>query len=234
MTCLSLRDRMSSRQTRETRWADVRHQEADQAEGAASAAHPPDTHRLAVGQSTSPLRKQEQEENEMSNDREAGVNRAEYTEKVADELHELGCTGSMNGVACFCSRDPGDADHLQANVAVLVVLRLERDRHTSDGRTDCGARAPWEARWIGQRSQSNSRSKGYELHCTGEPTHRGAHKDALHSWTFWSFDEKDVTHYAPRNLSKCRLCGTPFPCEEYDRLTRMITEDEKDAKEDQA
>lgn len=152
-----------------------------------------------------------------------------YREAVADALHGLGCSGTIDGEECFCSRHAYDADHVQADTAVITVLGLERDRHTSNGRTDCGARAPWKARYMKQESRVNSGRNPHELHCTEEPGHSPAtpHKDCLHSWTFWQFDEKDVTSYRPRNLAQCLTCARPWPCEEYRRLTQLINEEEE-------
>lgn len=103
----------------------------------------------------------------------------------------------------------------------IEVLGEERDRHISDSRTDCGARAPFSARLDPER---NPRERPFdELHCTREPGHDGTpHEDALHTYTFWKFEEEDVTDHRPRDLAACVVCNKPWPCPESLRLDQRI------------
>lgn len=96
------------------------------------------------------------------------------------------------------------------------VLTALLERHRSDGRHDCGARTELVA--CSSRQGSN-----HVLHCTLEPGHGPdvPHKDALHCWSFETFDNDAVVGYQPRDLSRCVTCGTTWPCEEREFLDSL-------------
>lgn len=103
---------------------------------------------------------------------------------------------------------PGTAVPAAEGVVVLreataqdVIMMLLK-HHCSDGRSDCGARTPTlPCDWTRGRS-------AHPRHCTLEPGHDGPHKDALHCWSFETFDETRVERYEPRDLARCKGCGS--------------------------
>lgn len=99
------------------------------------------------------------------------------------------------------------------------LVTAMRERHTTNGVHDCGARTE------PMQCENHPRSAHTHVrHCTESPGHGKdvPHKDALHCWAFETFTDEQVVGYAPRDLSTCVTCNQSWPCTERRFLEELL------------